>query len=89
MDSPQVGGGCRAVHAHVWVYLDQEVDGRTCAELEAHLAECASCRRMVQFDQRFKQLVRRCADPAPISPSTLMTLRARLEASLQQGERPR
>jgi anti-sigma factor (TIGR02949 family) len=79
MGSPEVGD-CDEARRHLWPYLDKEADRPTCAELEAHLHECAYCRRMAEFDQRFKQLVRRCADAEPVSPSVVETLRIRVEA---------
>jgi mycothiol system anti-sigma-R factor len=82
MGSPEVGG-CGEVWRHLWPYLDKETDPPTCAELEAHMNDCAHCRRMVEFDQRFKQLVRRCADAEPVSPSVVETLRTRVEAVIR------
>jgi anti-sigma factor (TIGR02949 family) len=82
MGSPEVGG-CDEVRRHLWLYLDKETDPPTCAELDAHLADCAHCRRMVEFDQRFKQLVRRCADAEPVPPKVVETLRTRVEAVLR------
>ncbi len=83
MGAPEVGDGCDEVRRHVWLYLDRETDLPTCAELEAHLRECGPCRRVVEFDQRFKQLVRRCADAGPVSPSVLETLRTRVESVIR------
>ena len=84
MGSPEVGGcDCDDVRRHLWSYLDREADPPTCAELEAHLEACAYCQRMVQFDQSFKRLVRRCADAEPISPSVVETLRTRVEAVIR------
>jgi anti-sigma factor (TIGR02949 family) len=78
--SPEVGGGdCDDVRRHLWSYLNQGTDPPTSAELEAHLEGCRYCRRMVQFDQSFKRLVRRCADAEPLSPSMVETLRMRVE----------
>jgi mycothiol system anti-sigma-R factor len=82
MGSPEVDG-CDEVRQHLWPYLDKETDQPTCAELEAHMVECAHCRRMVEFDQRFKQLVRRCADAEPVSQSVVETLRTRVEAVIR------
>jgi anti-sigma factor (TIGR02949 family) len=70
-------GGCDEVRRHLWPYLDNETDLPTCAELEAHLEDCAHCRRMVEFDQRFKRLVRRCVDAEAVPASTVEQLRDR------------
>jgi mycothiol system anti-sigma-R factor len=84
MGSPEVGG-CDGVRRHVWAYLDQEIDPPACAELEAHIAECASCQRVLQFDRKFKLLVRRCADVGPVPQARLEALRVRLVAKLRSG----
>jgi len=78
MGSPEVGG-CDEVFGAIWLYLDHEAPPRTCTELEAHLAECQSCQRALRFDQRFKQLVRRCADPGPVPSGVIESLRIRVE----------
>lgn len=65
MGSPEVGG-CGRVHARVWQYLDHEIDGMSCAQLEAHLADCPDCLRAVEFDRRFKEKLRSCADDQPL-----------------------
>jgi mycothiol system anti-sigma-R factor len=84
MGSPEVGGcrDCNDVLGFVWLYLDHEAPPTTCAELEAHLVDCQSCQRAVRFDRRFKQLVRRCADPEPVPSSVVESLRIRVEAIL-------
>jgi mycothiol system anti-sigma-R factor len=64
MGSPEVG--CRHVLAHLWQYIDQEIDRTFCAQVEAHLAICSTCRQWLEFDQKTKRLVRRCEDdPVP------------------------
>ena len=87
MGSPEVGGGecrdCNDVLGFVWLYLDHEAPPTTCAELEAHLVECESCQRAVRFDRRFKQLVRRCADPGPVPNTVIESLRVRVEQLLR------
>jgi len=82
MGAPEVGD-CDEVLRHIWLYLDRETDPPTCAELERHLSVCARCRRVVQFDRKFKLLVRRCADPGPVSRSTVEALRLRVVAELR------
>lgn len=81
MGPPEVGDcGCDGVYDHLWPYLDHEVDASTCAKLEAHLASCEYCQRMVQFNHKFKTLVRRCADPDPAPAAAPPRLRARIQA---------
>jgi mycothiol system anti-sigma-R factor len=89
MGSPEVGDcrDCNDVLGFVWLYLDHEASLTTCAELEAHLAECERCQRAVRFDRRFKELVRRCADVEPVSPTVVESLRIRVEAVLRTAPR--
>jgi mycothiol system anti-sigma-R factor len=87
MGSPEVGGGddmggCFEVKAYLWSYLDHEIDGMTCNQLEAHLVVCESCRRRVRFDRHFKEVVRRCADPGPIPPERVQELLYRVKRRL-------
>ena len=82
MGSSEVGG-CQAVLSYVWLYLDHEAPPTTCEELEAPLAGCESCQRAVRFDRRFKQLVRRCADPGPVPNTVIESLRVRVEQILR------
>ena len=96
MGSPEVGGGdervcrdCDDVLGFVWLYLDHEAPPTTCEELEAHLRECERCQRAVRFDRRFKQLVRRCADPPEPVPTTVVeSLRIRVETILRGDASP-
>jgi mycothiol system anti-sigma-R factor len=87
MGSPEVGA-CDDVLVSVWLYLDHEAPPTTCAELEAHLAECPSCQRAVRFDRRFKQLVRRCADPGPVPKSVIESLRVRVVEQIVRIDPP-
>jgi mycothiol system anti-sigma-R factor len=82
MGAPEVGG-CDEVQRHIWLYLDHETDPPACAELERHLSVCAICQRMVQFDRKFKMLVRRCADPGPVPRARVEALRLRVVAELR------
>jgi mycothiol system anti-sigma-R factor len=82
MGSPEVDPPCRETITHLWVYLDLEADPATCSRLEAHLSECESCRRLYEFDSRFKQLLRKCCDPGPPPRTVVESLRLRLEATL-------
>ena len=83
MGSPEVGGGecrdCNDVLGFVWLYLDHEAPPTTCEH----------CQRAVRFDRRFKQLVRRCADPPEPVPTTVVeSLRIRVETILRGNASP-
>jgi mycothiol system anti-sigma-R factor len=86
MGPPEMTGGdmsgCFEVKAYLWSYLDHEIDRMTCSQLEAHLVVCDSCRRRFEFDQHFKEVVRRCADPGPIPPERVQELLNRVRRRL-------
>jgi RNA polymerase sigma-70 factor (ECF subfamily) len=50
---------CKRLFAALSDYLDQELDGRTCAELESHLSGCRPCEAYLAS---LKETVRRCRD---------------------------
>jgi anti-sigma factor (TIGR02949 family) len=84
MGAPEVGDcGCDGVFDHLWAYLDHEAAPRTCAELEAHVRTCAYCQKAVQFNEQFKKLVRRCADPSPAPAAAPPQLRAKVQAIIK------
>ncbi len=53
---------CREVLNQLYLYLDGEIEG-DCAVIERHLAACRSCLQRKEFEQAFKDLVRkRCCE---------------------------
>jgi anti-sigma factor (TIGR02949 family) len=54
--------GCKDVFAMLSEYLDRELTAETCAELEAHLADCPPC---IAFLNSLKKTVGLCKDCAP------------------------
>ena len=90
MGSPEVG--CSHVIAHLWQYLDHEVDRLTCEQLETHLAGCAQCQHALELDRRLKERVRRCTDPGPIPrerlDALLIRVRQRIEVVRPPEARP-
>jgi mycothiol system anti-sigma-R factor len=87
MGSPEVGG-CDQVHANVWQYLDHEIDQMSCAELETHLADCPPCRRAVEFDRRFKEVLRRCVDAQPLPQDRVRAMTERVKQRLASAPPP-
>jgi mycothiol system anti-sigma-R factor len=86
MGSPEVG--CGHVLAHVWQYLDQEVDRALCSQVEAHLAGCEQCRQAVEFDRSFKQVVRRCGGTESIPHERLEALIVRVRQRIRFSPPP-
>ena len=60
-------------------YVDGALDPATRAEVEAHLAECATCRDQVEFETALRTRLRDLPTPAP-TPSLETRVRRRLAA---------
>lgn len=48
---------CAEVLAQLLVYLDNEVDETTDADIEAHLHECRECYSRAEFEKRLRRKV--------------------------------
>ncbi|GAB4412515.1 MAG: hypothetical protein Kow00123_26310 [Anaerolineales bacterium] len=68
---------CQQLLHRICEYMDGELDTGTCAELEAHLAECSDCRSLLDSLRKTVSLYRRCV-PDDLPPD----VRARLLAAL-------
>jgi len=75
---------CDQALGRVWGYLDGELDRTTTAELERHLADCASCRGELDSARRLSESVKaqaaRHRAPPHLSATITATLRARPSA---------
>ena len=71
---------CASVLKDVWLFLDDEMNPRNRAVVEAHLDGCEPCLEEANLDQKLKALLHtKCGgDRAPAE------LRAKLAARLQQ-----
>lgn len=49
---------CQDMEKFIHVYLDREFAEEDRADFERHLADCAACRRLASFEERFKQRLR-------------------------------
>jgi mycothiol system anti-sigma-R factor len=58
---------CGEILDRVYLYLDNEISARDCAEVRHHLDECAPCLRQYGLEQVVKALVARSCgyDPTP------------------------
>ena len=50
---------CEDVLKHLYEYIDQQLDGVTYSEIEAHLELCKHCCRQHDFEVELKNLVGR------------------------------
>jgi mycothiol system anti-sigma-R factor len=79
---------CSEVLARVYSYLDNEIEGKSFAQIRQHLDECGPCLREYGLEEAVKRLVQKCcgAEPAPIALRTkvlvrIQAIRAELELS--------
>jgi mycothiol system anti-sigma-R factor len=73
---------CQDVQKFIHAYLDGEFDEREWATLAAHLEQCSSCRRMAEFEERFRTALKRSLPPVA-APETL---RASVGRALDEAE---
>jgi len=86
MGSPEVG--CGRVLAHLWQYIDKEMDAATCVQLELHLRDCDNCRFALEADRNLKRLVRRCGELDQAPTERVQALTVRVRQSLRVVDRP-
>jgi mycothiol system anti-sigma-R factor len=78
-DRRQCSDECREALERLEAFLDGELGEVTASGLEEHLSDCGPCTDRVDFEERFRELVRRgCADEAPA------TLRERIRVQLDE-----
>jgi len=60
------GCDCTKALENLYVFLDQEIDTASCAEIQQHIEECASCLSEFDVERVVKSLVQKsCAERAP------------------------
>lgn len=71
---------CREVLATLYLYLDGEISGLSCVEIETHIERCVPCAKRLGFERELKtMLALRCRGRAPAE--LLDRIRAMLESS--------
>jgi anti-sigma factor (TIGR02949 family) len=75
---------CDQMRARIVLYLDNELDEKERASLEAHLKICASCRDLYETERRFLETVRGAAPRYKAGPA----LRSRIEEILADVPAP-
>ncbi len=70
---------CNEILDRVYVFIDNELDGASCEQIQTHLDECGPCLREVDLERMVKALVARsCTEQAPVE------LRQRVMFSIRQ-----
>jgi len=65
-DETDCGCDCTTAREKLYLFLDQEIDNATCAEIEKHIEDCSSCLTEYDVERIVKSLVNRsCAERAP------------------------
>jgi anti-sigma factor (TIGR02949 family) len=72
---------CQEVHKFVHPYLDGEFGEDDRVAFAAHLSGCEHCRRVVRFEEQFKEKLSTSANPLPTAPGRL---RARVGSLLAE-----
>ncbi|HEY7408682.1 MAG TPA: zf-HC2 domain-containing protein [Gemmatimonadaceae bacterium] len=80
MSTPLVSpADCQTVVRALWDYLDRQLDEPQMAAIDAHLAECASCRAHSTFERRLVDEIRTARaqhqDAAELRTRVLETIR--------------
>lgn len=64
--SSSAAGDCSEVLDRMFVFLDNELDQASCAEIQQHLDECGPCLAKYSLERTVKRLVARsCSEVAP------------------------
>lgn len=70
---------CNEILDRVYIFIDNELDHASSAQIQTHLDECGPCLREVDLERMVKALVARsCVERAPIQ------LRQRVMFSIRQ-----
>lgn len=69
---------CRAVLERLYLFLDGEIAGDVCSEIERHLSQCRDCFGRVSFERELKELIGRTCREDRVPEELVARLRARL-----------
>jgi mycothiol system anti-sigma-R factor len=80
---------CHEILQRMYVFLDDELETASCAEIRQHLDECAPCLEIYDVERVVKQMVHRCCgdEHAPDSLREKVRMRIteiRLEVRTQE-----
>ncbi len=60
------GPDCEKALQNLYMFIDQEIDGASCDEIQSHLDGCAACLNEYELEQVVKAIVgRSCTEVAP------------------------
>ncbi|WP_119729046.1 mycothiol system anti-sigma-R factor [Thermomonospora amylolytica] len=70
---------CTEVLAHVYSYLDGELDDHGCAQIRKHLDECGPCLREYGLEEAVKKLVSKSCGCEPVPGDLRAKVLGRIE----------
>lgn len=70
---------CQEVQKFIHPYLDGEIDEREWVALAAHIENCNNCQRLVQFEQTFRQSLKKSLKLTSAPPSLSVKLKNALD----------
>jgi mycothiol system anti-sigma-R factor len=72
------GPDCEKALQNLYLFIDQEIDTASCAEIQSHIDECTTCLGEYDLERVVKSLVSRsCSEvaPDPLREKVLLTIR--------------
>lgn len=76
--SPCEGPDCAQALENLYLFIDQEMDTASCAEIQTHIDDCTSCLTEFDLERVVKSLVSRsCSEtaPGPLRDKVLTSIR--------------
>ncbi|MFL6089565.1 MAG: mycothiol system anti-sigma-R factor [Aeromicrobium sp.] len=65
-DKENCGCDCSTARERLYLFLDNEIDTASCAEIQQHIEDCSSCLSAYDVERIVKSLVHRsCSERAP------------------------
>ncbi len=78
MTNPCEGPDCEKALENLYLFIDQEIDTASCAEIQSHIDECTECLSEYDLERVVKSLVSRsCSEvaPEPLLEKVLFSIR--------------
>jgi mycothiol system anti-sigma-R factor len=72
------GPDCEKALENLYLFIDQEIDTASCAEIQTHIDECTTCLTEYDLERVVKSLVSRsCSEvaPDPLREKVLLSIR--------------
>ena len=72
------GPDCEKALANLYLFIDEEIDTASCAEIQVHIDECSDCLGVYDLERVVKSLVSRsCSEtaPQPLREKVLLSIR--------------